>query len=66
MKKRGKTKIRWKTNPDLFKEVMESYNNLINNGWIEPPVRTLLYQLMGDHPDKWEKKHYGGLTSYPI
>jgi len=61
---RGKTTIRWETDPHLFKEIMESYKNLINNGWIKPPVRTLLYQLMGDHPEKWKKKHYGGLTSY--
>jgi hypothetical protein len=61
---RGKTEIRWQTNPHLFEEIMESYNNLINNGWIEPPVRTLLYQLMGDYPEKWKKKHYGKLTSY--
>ena len=61
---RGKTAIRWKTDKNLFKEIMESYNNLINNGWIKPPVRTLLYQLMGDNPEKWKKKHYGGLTSY--
>lgn len=61
---RGKTEIRWKTNPNLFKEIMKSYNNLINNGWIEPPVRTLLYQLMGDYPNRWKKKHYGRLTSF--
>jgi len=61
---RGKTEIRWKTNPELFKEIMRSYQNLIDNGWIKPPVRTLLYQLMGDYPDKWKKKHYGRLTSY--
>jgi len=61
---RGKTEIRWKTNPYLFKEIMKSYDNLINNGWIEPPVRTLLYQLMGDYPNKWKKKHYGRLTSF--
>lgn len=64
MSSRGKTEIRWKTNPHLFEEVMQSYHNLINNGWIEPPVRTLLYQLMGDHPKKWKKKHYGRLTSF--
>ena len=64
MTKRGKTEIRWETNPNLFKEIMKSYKNLIDNGWIKPPVRTLLYQLMGDYPNKWKKKHYGGLTSY--
>ncbi len=60
----GETAIRWKTDPAVFKEIMTSYNNLINNGWIEPPVRTLLYQLMGDHPGKWEKRHYNRLTTF--
>lgn len=59
-----KTEIRWKTNPNLFKEIMKSYQNLIDNGWIKPSVRTLIYQLMGDYPNKWKKKHYGRLTSY--
>lgn len=56
--------IKWKTDPNLFNEIIGSYKNLIDNGWIKPPVRTLLYQLMGDHPEKWKKKHYGRLTSY--
>lgn len=59
-----KIEIRWETNPHLFREVMASYQNLIDNGWINPPVRTLLYQLMGDHPEKWKKKHYNGLTRF--
>jgi hypothetical protein len=59
----SKTTIRW-SDAATFDEVMASYKNLIDNGWIRPPIRTLLYQLIGDHPGKWEKKHYGTLCSY--
>ncbi|KKW11757.1 MAG: hypothetical protein UY48_C0013G0038 [Candidatus Gottesmanbacteria bacterium GW2011_GWB1_49_7] len=52
-----------KWNDEMFEKIMLSYKNLLNNGWIKPPVRTLLYQLMGDYPD-WDKKHYGQLCSF--
>ena len=47
-----------------FDEIMDAYQHLIDNGWIRPPVRTLIYQLNGENPQKWEKKHYGTLTRF--
>lgn len=60
---RGPTVIKWQ-DPELINEVMRSYKNLINAKWIRPPVRTLLYQLIGDYKGKWEKKHYDRLTTW--
>ena len=49
---------------DSYGEIMEAYNHLISNGWVSPPVRTLIYQLNAEYPDKWQKKHYGTLTTF--
>lgn len=47
-----------------YKEIMDAYQHLIDNGWIEPPVRTLIYQLNGENPDKWTKSQYNQLTRF--
>jgi len=49
---------------ESFDEIMDAYQHLIENGWIKPPVRTLIYQLNAENPDKWQKKHYGHLTTF--
>jgi hypothetical protein len=54
-------KINWE---ESYGEILEAYQHLIDNGWIKPPVRTLIYQLNAEHPDKWQKKHYGHLTTF--
>lgn len=59
-----KYEIRWTTDPSVMDDIVTAYRNLINNGWVDPPIRTLLYQLMGDRPDRWKKKHYDRLTSF--
>lgn len=59
-----KVQIRWKSDPNTLREILDAYDHLIDNGWIKPPIRTVLYQLMGEYPDKWEKKHYDRLTTY--
>ena len=43
-------KINWE---ESYGEILEAYQHLIDNGWIKPPVRTLIYQLNAEHPDKW-------------
>ena len=56
--------IKWRTDPTVLAEIVQAYQHLIQNGWVLPPIRTVLYQLMGEHPGKWEKKHYNRLTTF--
>ena len=53
--------INWE---ESYDEIMDAYQHLIDNGWIQPPVRTLIYQLNAENPEKWQKKHYGHLTTF--
>ena len=49
---------------ESYDEIMDAYQHLIDNGWIQPPVRTLIYQLNAENSEKWQKKHYGHLTTF--
>jgi hypothetical protein len=49
---------------ESYGEILSAYQHLIDNGWIQPPVRTLIYQLNAENPEKWQKKHYGHLTTF--
>ena len=57
----GDEMIDWESS---FEEIMNAYQHLIDNGWISPPVRTLIYQLNAEFPYKWNKGHYGTLTTF--